>query len=569
MKYTVSCPQPTTHFLEFTLQINDIREDKLLLQLSSWRPGKYSLQDFAKNIFKMEALDQNGAPLPLTKITKDQWQVLTLEATAVTLRYRYLAVQMDAGGSWADEHQVYINWVNCGLLVEGREQEPIDIELNVPSDYEVATSLTAENGILTAANYDELVDSPLIASPSLAHKIYQVGEYAFHIWVQGRCSIDWEKVIHDFRRFSEAQIAAFGGFPCQEYHFLIQALPYRHYHGVEHQKSTVLTLGPSEQLMDELYDDLLGVSSHELYHTWNVTRLRPKELLPYRWDTYTYFETGFVAEGITTYYGDLMLCRSGVWDETQYLKEFAVFLKRHFDNPARLEATLSDSSFDLWLDGYSPRQPKRKVSIYVKGALIAFILDMRIRQASNGEQGLDEFMNRLWGKHLATGYSIEDYQANIEHYLGKEAAQEYMETFVQGSDDLYPFLLEAMGWLGLEMRAEQKEGNFTRQYGCKLTYASHTHKVVAIAPQSPAADMLSIGDEIIAVNGRKVGPNIDELLRLKQEAVVEVTLFRKNELMHVEMNTDETQYFQSYVVQRVAAIGEEQQSRIKGWLSSK
>ena len=165
-----------------------------------------------------------------------------------------------------------------------------------------------------AQDYAELVDSRLIASNQLHTHSYSVANAEFHLDVMG----DWypdDPVIEDFRKFTEYQLQFFGGsFPSDQFRFLIQALPYKHYHGVEHQNSTVITLGPASDLKDRsLYKELLGVSSHELFHCWNVTRIRPKEMVPYDFSREAYHSTGFITEGLTTYYGDWMLYRSGVF----------------------------------------------------------------------------------------------------------------------------------------------------------------------------------------------------------------------------------------------------------------
>ena len=134
----------------------------------------------------------------------------------------------------------------------------------------------------------------------------------------------------------------FGGFPVADYHFLNQILPYKHYHGVEHTNSTVITLGPAELLMTEgLYKELLGVSSHELFHTWNIKSIRPAELLPYDYTQEKYFRTCYIAEGITTYYGEYLLARSGVRTAEQYFQELNTVLRKHYDDDGRYNLSLS------------------------------------------------------------------------------------------------------------------------------------------------------------------------------------------------------------------------------------
>jgi predicted metalloprotease with PDZ domain len=158
--------------------------------------------------------------------------------------------------------------------------EPCIVNLEIPSSYKIACSLAQNKHQLKAKNYDELAESPWIASNSLQHNKYRVQGVDFHIWFQGKCKLDWIRILNDFKAFTHHQINDFISFPVSEYHFINQILPYKAYHGVEHTASTVISLGPGSELMGEkLYASLLGVSSHELYHTWNIKQIRPQEMI--------------------------------------------------------------------------------------------------------------------------------------------------------------------------------------------------------------------------------------------------------------------------------------------------
>ena len=169
----------------------------------------------------------------------------------------------------------------------------------------------------------------------------------------------------DSSKFTQSQINHFGDFPVDEYHFLFQITPYLSYHGVEHTKNTVLLLGPSDDLMTERYDDLLGVCSHELYHTWNIKSIRPIEMLPYDYSKENYFRTGYVAEGVTTYMGDLFLINSKVFSWDDFIKTQNQNLYRHLMNYGRFNLSVADSGFDSWLDGYKMGTPDRLSLIHI------------------------------------------------------------------------------------------------------------------------------------------------------------------------------------------------------------
>lgn len=456
MIYTISYPNASNHSIFIQLFVQNIDSDHIKLQLPSWRPGRYELANFAKNIQQFKIVDHQNQPVHFHKMTKDRWWVHTKNTKEVKVVYSYYAQQRDAGGSWLDETLVYINFINCALYVEGRLAEPCEIRLNIPEYYQLACGLKrVASRVLLADNYYQLVDSPLMASASMQHEIYQVGKHIFHLWLWGNCSPNWTNVKAHFQQYTAYQIKVMGDFPCEDYHFLLQFVPYQHYHGVEHQNSTVIVLGPDSEF-EKLYPELLGICSHELFHTWNVIRIRPKELMPYDFTKENYFPTGFVAEGVTTYYGDLFLKQSGVISTEEYLQELATTLRRHFELNGRSNQSLIESSFDLWLDGYVAGVPNRKVSIYHKGAVAALILDLEIRQRTDHVRSLDDVMRFMWnyfGKSQM-GYTLDDYRAAVEEVTGR-SQQSYFDECITGNSPLEDRLNQALVFVGLEMLTDE------------------------------------------------------------------------------------------------------------------
>ena len=195
------------------------------------------------------------------------------------------------------------------------------------------------------------------------------------------------------------------------------AYPFRH--GVEHADSTVIAMGKSNDDTDEeFHNDLLAISSHELFHLWNIKRIRPIEMWPYDYTKENYSTLGYVYEGITTYYGDLMLLRSGVWNWEQYLSSLNSDLQRHYNNSGRFNYSVAESSFDTWLDGYVPGIPARKTSIYIEGLLAALIADILIIKNSEGKYCLDNVMHDFYHDCYANGkgYSEVEYKLLLEKY---------------------------------------------------------------------------------------------------------------------------------------------------------
>ena len=455
------------HYIAVDAHLTHITSSEIDLQLPAWRPGRYELQQFAKNIQRFSIVDGNGQPLPFRKITKDRWRVQTNGATELVAHYNYYALLstpnlLNAGSSFISATLLYVNPVNLCLYAEGRITEPCTLELAIPDGWMVACGLDEiKPKTYGAADFYELADSPLIAAPFIQHIQYDVNGIPFHVWIQGGRRTDGEptfnteRIVRDFSRFSRKQVELYGEFPERAYHFLTLILPVPFYHGVEHRHSTMLVLGPNDE-GEGIYQDLLGVSSHELFHAWNIIRIRPVELLPYDFTQENYFSTCFVAEGVTTYYGDLILRQSGVFTDEAYLKELQVVFKRHFEHNGHAFQSLTESSWDLWLDGYDKGVPDRKVSVYHKGAIAALILDLHIRQRTSHGRSLDDVMRLMWqrfGKPFV-GYTLNDYRELTEAVAG-ESLDWYYDLCIFGNSPLETKLNEYLAWVGLQVIDEE------------------------------------------------------------------------------------------------------------------
>ncbi|QCR24389.1 M61 family metallopeptidase [Pontibacter sp. SGAir0037] len=567
--YHIAYINPLTHFVDITISIAQITQEHLYLQLPAWRPGRYELQHFAQKLKEVTA-KAGDKEIPIKKVTKDKWLIKPEGATAIQVNYSFFARQMDAGGSWLDEEQLYLNGINCLMAVEGQEHQPCQLQLDLPDDWQVACGLQeVKHHLLEAANYDALVDSPLIASSSLKHIVFYVNEIPFHIWIQGECLPDWEKIKNDFTAFTQEQLEVFRDFPVTAYHYLNQILPYRYYHGVEHLNSTVITLGPGELLMTPaLYKEFIGVSSHELFHTWNIKKIRPKEMQPYHYARENYFRTGYIAEGITTYYGDYMLARASVFTAEQYFEELNTTLQRYFADYSRHGLSVADSSFDLWLDGYKAGIPDRKVSIYVKGALTALLLDLQIRQATNNTASLDTVMQKLWqefGKK-DIGYTEQDYEQLVEEVAQKPFA-DYFQKYIYGNAPIEEALNKALGFVGCALKETPSPLLYEQLYGFKTIADAQATKVTAIAPQSPASAYLSIDDELIALNSRKLEQNLQPLLAdADSTKPVTLTLFRDKKLREVQLQAQQASYYSKYTIEKRNDASDQEKQNFKQWL---
>ena len=550
MHYTIRYSKPHRHFIDIIYTVEDVKGSSLEVQLPSWRPGRYELGNFAKNVRSFTVERTTGEKLAFRKITKDRWQIDTKEAQTVVVKYEYYAADLNAGSTFLDEEQLYVNPVNCLLYVPNRMSEQAVLDIEVPANYKLASPIRTGEHRMEATDVHELMDSPFIASVDLQCHEYLVSGIPFRIWFRGLGGTDASGVISDFKRFTEAQIAAFGDFPSKSYEFLIHALPNKAYHGVEHQACTVISLGPAYELFDRngQYKELLGVSSHELYHAWNVKCIRPIEMMPYDYTRENYTRLGYVDEGVTTYMGDLMLYRADVFSTEEYLYELQRYIQRHFDNAGRLYYSVAESSYDTWIDGYVPGIPNRKVSIYTEGCMLAFICDTFIIRETGGKANLHTAMRRLYdafGK-VGKGYSEDDYWDTLAEIAGK-SLQHIREAICEKPGDFTPFLEEACKTVGVEISKHANLNSIEGKWGMKADWTGERLRVQQVWPDSPADNAgLALGDEIISVRGEQLDAQHQNYLNSLPSKACSITFLRQGKLIRTEIQTGSPAYYPIY-----------------------
>lgn len=568
MKYFISYENPDSHYINIEYIIENNQEDIVYFQLPSWRPGRYELGNFAKNIQKWAAFDEKGNPLKCKKITKDCWEVETKRSKSIHIKYNYYAAQLDAGACWLDSKQLYINGIHCFLYEPARRGEECLVQLHLPPDYKIACGMKqVDKNILHAKDYDELVDSPLICSSSLKYNFYSVEHIKFNIWFQGECKPDWEGLIKDFKLFSEEQLKMFKEFPASDYHFLIQILPIPFHHGVEHTNSTVLAFGPAYSFQNNLYKEFLGLASHELFHAWNIKTIRPAEMMPYDYTKENYSRLGYVAEGITTYYGDLILYRCGLFSDEDYFKTINKNLQRHFDNFGRFNMSVADSSFDTWLDGYSEGIPNRKVSIYTEGCLCALMIDLLIRKYTNNQKSLDDVMRILYYEFAKKnkGYSEEDYK-NIIEEVAQTSFEEFFKDYYYGTASYKEKLIEVLNYIGCEIIEKPSRCCYEDRFGFKTINQNGIIKVSAVIPAAIAYMAgLTKDDEVIAINGIKLQSNLNEWCNYFQDETITITVNSQNFLKEIQLERGSERYYTQYSINKKSEADEARKQAFENW----
>jgi len=535
MKYILSFSRPADQLIHVEIQ-GVSSSDNPIFQHPKWRPGRYEVQRFDKLFADVQAFDAQAKPLVVTQISTHEYKIEMEKGQAFSLQYHFYANQRDSGGCVYDYNGIYINPCNLFMYQNENFEEECVWQMNIPADYKIACGLKREGNILYAKDFHELADSPLFAANNLLHHKFQVKDLKVHLWFMGECKPDIAKIEADFSAYSEAQIALFGDCPVSEYHYLLLMLPYRYRHGVEHQTSSVNTFGPAYTLMKkDRYESFLELCSHEFFHTWNVKYLRPADMFPYNYSKENYSHLHYVTEGVTSYYGDVMLFKSGLYNIKRFLDNLNFELADHYAMGGKDYISLETASFKSWINGYGADTgiPNRKISFYTKGYLVAFLLDYEIRKASNEVYSLDNVLYDMYqniAKRDNRGYTKQDYKQTAEKYANGMNLDAFFAQFIEGTSPLTEKLKEAGEYFGLKLNYKPANAPADHLFGLQLA----GNMVQNVLPNSPAAAAgMGKFDEIVAINGYKATLAEDLFTYYKEEKEVKVTYFHHEALKEV------------------------------------
>jgi len=566
MVYSFSANNTGSKFLDIEFVVENINEKEFDVQLPAWRPGRYELANFAKNIQKFNVLTLSNKRIKFEKITKDRWRIYCGNTKKIRIIYNYYANELNAGSTWVDENQIYVNPVNCCLYVVGREHESIQLNFDNSTHHQTAIGLPKKKGYHVAENFDQLADSPFILSNGLQYNSYHVKGVKFNLWFQGECRPPWKKLLRDFKKFTAEQWKVFGDFPFEEYHFIYQIRPFKAYHGVEHKNNSVISFGPGYSVFEgENYEEFLGISSHELFHAWNVKTIRPDDMVPYDFTKENYTKMGYLTEGFTTYYGDLLLKRSGVFSTERYFTEIKKIINRHFLNYGTQNLSVAESSFDTWLDGYEVGIPNRKSSIYIEGCLLAMLLDLTIRNKSKHKKSLDDIMQILFEEYALKGIGVSEVNLKneIKKLIGNEL-NKLWDNFFHGTNDIYLSLKKQLKLLGIDLSKKRNTKALATNYG--IFVDSKSSNILFVAPNSPAEKAgINPGDSIIALNSIEIKmDDADEWAKyFSNSGHIYLTLKKDGIINEIKLNPSSKLFFPKV---KLALL--EPSSELKKWLKT-
>ena len=490
--------------------------------LPVWIPGSYLVREFSKNLQRLQA-QQGDAPVPLTQLDKHRWRAACRSGAPLTLRYEVCAYDPSVRAAWLDAARGFFNGTSLCLRVVGQEAAAHTLEVQraaAPPDWRLATALTAVQvdaagfGLYRAADYDELVDSPVEMGNFWSGAFTACGVPHRFVVSGAAPSFDGERLLADTQKICAAAIRLWhdeAAPPHAHYLFMLHAM-HDGYGGLEHRHSTALVCkrrelprrsdalaAPATQADQaakpgEDYTRLLGLISHEYFHTWNVKRLRPAEFARYDYDRENYTELLWFFEGFTSYYDELLLRRAGLIDDAAYLKQLTQTIHQVTQAPGRCVQSVAQASFDAWVKYYRPDEntPNATVSYYTKGALVALCLDLTLRR--EGRSTLDAVLRALWQRCAGGPMREDDLRAVLAELGGRSFAPE-LDAWVHGTDELP--LAELLGAHGVRMQAEAPQ--IAQRLGLRIN-ENHSVQIKTVLRHGAAERAgMAAGDEWLGV----------------------------------------------------------------------
>ena len=481
------------------------------VSLPVWIPGSYLVREFSKNLQGLEAR-QGKQTLQLTQCDKHRWQADCDTRKPLVLAYAVCAYDTSVRTAWLDASRGFFNGTSLCLRVEGQEKRKHTLDIaSTPAttDWSVATGLTPVKtdkngfGLYAAANYDELVDCPVEMGSFWTGRFTACGVPHRFVVAGAAPSFDGKRLLEDTRKICEAAIRFWHGDghkpPFKNYLFMLNAVG-DGYGGLEHRNSTALICGrrdlprSGETRPQEGYTTLLGLISHEYFHTWNVKRLRPSEFTGYDYTRENYTEMLWFFEGFTSYYDDLLLRRAGLIDDAAYLKLITKTVNQVLQTPGRTVQTVAQASFDAWVKYYRQDEntPNATVSYYTKGSLVALCLDLALRR--EGRTTLDDVMRALWQRSAGGPMSEADLRAVLRE-LGGRAFDEELDQWVHSTAELP--LAQLLAGQGVALKAEKPQ--LAQRLGLRVAENHSVHIKTVLRGSAAERAGMNAGDEWLGV----------------------------------------------------------------------
>jgi predicted metalloprotease with PDZ domain len=545
------------------------------LVMPVWTPGSYMIREFARHVQDFQATDSSGRTLQWEKTNKNTWRIVPNGAREWSASYRVYANELSVRTNQLNSDHAF--WNNAALLMylDGYLNAPSTLRIQAPQPWKIATGLPAAGkNTFRAENFDVLYDSPVEVS-NFKTISFTVKNVPHRIVIDGEGNYDPEKMKADVQKIVATSIELMGGeIPYRDYTFILH-LRSNTGGGLEHLNSTALGYPRFGFQPETRYRGFLGLVSHEFFHLWNVKRIRPDALGPFDYTKENYTKLLWVAEGITSYYGDLIIRRAGLMSEKDYLASLARAFQNFQRVPGRRVMTAEEASYDSWIKYY--RQDENSINsqidYYDKGAIVGLLLDLEIRKLSHNSKSLDDVMRALYFEFFKKNrnYTPADFQRLSEQMAGA-SLDEFFSRYVRGREEFdYNRALAAAGLrLDLSEASAGVKATEKAYLGADLSQDGDRLLVSRVLEGSPAYEQgLNTGDQIVALDNMRANKEFFEarLAEKRPGQLISLTIFRFDDLSAMPIKLGSMSNA-AYRILELDKQTEEQRKIYRSWLNT-
>ena len=585
------------HLFEVSLTVEEPDPAGQLFSMPAWIPGSYMIRDFARHVVAIRA-ESEGQGIGLQKTDKSSWLAAPC-AAPITIIAEIYAYDLSVRGAHLDTTHAYFNGPCIFLRVDGQQQSVCEVEILPPddpaaSDWRVATSMRARKaeqyafGEYYADSYDELIDHPVEIGQLMIGE-FEAGGIPHAIAIHGQSKVDMGRICKDLSKICETHIQLLGKPADLDRYLFLLMVPGNGYGGLEHRWSSSLVCSRQnlphrgEKGVGDGYRKFLGLCSHEYFHLWNVKRMKPEEFTPYDLRSESHTGLLWVFEGITSYYDDLALVRSGLISDESYLELLGRTITRVIRGHGRFHQSIEESSFDAWTKFYKQEANSSNaiVSYYTKGSLVALALDLMLRSTRGSDCSLDDVMRECWRLYGEGGEGMPE--GGLESVAAKLSGldlADFFDKYVRGTSDLPlgPMLSEvgiqyhvraSQGQRDMGGKRGKEAGGAMAWLGATLTARGGQDQFGTIHSRSPAENAgLAAGDIAVAMDNLQLtAKNIDHRLQEYHPGdQMILTVFRRDELMRFRVSLQAPPADTCYLLKKENCAADKEQRR-QDWLA--
>jgi len=560
ISYSLKMPRPQNHYFQVEMQVEQVKQKTATVKLPVWAPGSYLVREFSRHLNQVKAYSLQGALLPITKKTKNAWEVDLKGQTAFIVKYEVYAFELSVRTSFLDETHGFVSGPSMFMYLDGHKETGGELLVQPhPSFKRISTGLTQKSDVkqgnnqtFTFDNYDQLVDCPIEIGNQYEFDFVAAG-VKHTVSMYGEGNFDPERLKEDMAKIVEEETKVVGVNPNKRYVFIVHNVVGGD-GGLEHCNSTVLSV--DRWTYDgSNYINFLNLVAHEYFHLWNVKRIRPIELGPFNYDQEVYTNYLWVMEGFTSYYDELILRRCGFYSQEEMAKKIQIAVNYVESSVGARVQPVAHASFDAWIKAYRPNENSSNTTMtyYSRGMIIASVLDVMIIKQSNGKECLDHLMQDLYQTYYVgknRGFTDAEFKACLTKHTGQDMAEFFLK-YIDGTE-VIPYSMYFLP-LGVDV---SDVGGVKPVFGANVTEEGGKVIIKSIRANSSAEDAgLSVNDEIIAcmnyrvdksmldalMNGAVVGDEFELTIsrdKLMRKVIVKITGQKRSTFIFTNRHTD-------------------------------